>query len=433
VLTERLATSSNSGILVLGQYTGQHDISTCILELAMSGRTVDVVVVGAGAVGASCAFYLAAAGLKVLVLEQDQVASGASTCATGAINVINGDFGDEAFLRWGVLGHEVTKEIVPIIEDLSGFKTQHQCRPGLRLAMDDNEEAQVREDFSWQSKVVPATWLEPDEVRAIEPRINPTVRGAVLEPEASQVPGPRLTHAFVRAAERLGAVLMPTAVTGLQWTGDRVTAVQHRHGVVYCDVVILAMGATAYAASTWIDYVVPVWPLRGERLMLRFPERPLQVLLTTPKRGHIISRLDGFLSVGSTGGRDFDDRSNWVVSQEEAALTPHPEPSAEARAELLERSSEVIAAIRRASVAEHIAGIRPYSPDSKPIIGPVPGRSGVYLATGHTHRGIHLAAVTGQLIRDHVLHGHFRQTDCDPSIFDPARFAQNARMPNGKA
>ena len=192
------------------------------------------------------------------------------------------------------------------------------------------------------------------------------------------MPAPLLTQAFMRSAQRFGAVLMPAQARGLERQGDRVVGVRHRHGVIACDNVVLAMGASAHVASEWLGTPVPVTPLRGERLMLLWPFAPLQVLLTTPRRGHLISRLDGFLSIGSTGGRDFDDRSNWVVDRGDAAANPHPTPSIEAREELLTRATEVLPDIKLATVAEQIAGIRPFSPDSHPIVGAASGWDGVF-------------------------------------------------------
>lgn len=384
--------------------------------------SLDVVVVGAGAVGTSCAYHLAAAGMKVGVVEQDRVAAGSSTCATGAMYSISADFDDEEYLRWGVRGHYSTKNVVPILEDLSGIRTGFQCRPALRLAIDDEEETRVQADLKWQTKVMNTRWLTGEEVREIEPQISREVRGAALEPEAIQVPADRLSQAFMRSAERLGARFIPGRVTGIERTSGRVVGVRTGHGTISCGSVVLAMGAWSGVASDWIGYQIPSRPLRGERLMLSWPSQPLQVLLSTPRRGHLISRLDGFLSIGSTGGRDFDDRSPWIVDQDSAIADPHPEPSPQAREELLARATEVLPSIKYATVAQHVTGIRPYSFDSRPIIGPVPGSADVFLATGHTHRGIHLAAVTGELIRDYVLHGRSRHAGCDAALFDPARF-----------
>lgn len=385
-------------------------------------RNPDVVVVGAGAVGTSTAYHLAAAGLNVSVIEQYGVAAGSSTCATGAMYSLSADFDDPEYLKWGVRGHFSTKAIVPILEDLSGVKTGAQTRPSLRLAMDDEEEEQVRADLKWQSEVMNARWLSAEEVRSIEPRISATVRGAALEVESNQVPADRLSQAFMKSAERYGAALVPAEVTGIERTNGKVTGVHHRSGTISCGAVVLAMGASVAVASDWIGYQVPVRPLRGERLMLRWPQHPLQVILSTPRRGHLISREDGYLSIGSTGGRDFDDRDNWIVDQKTAMADPHPEPSPEAREELLARATEVLPSIEYAAVGQHITGIRPFSKDARPLIGAVPGCEGAYLATGHTHRGIHLATSSGELVRDLIVHGRSLQTSVDASLFDPARF-----------
>jgi glycine oxidase len=385
-------------------------------------QSADAVIIGGGAVGTACAYYLAMSGMKVTLLEQDQIGAGASTCATGVMYCLAADINDAEYLRWGMVAHDVMKGVVPVIEDLSGVTTQYQRRPAFRLAIDDEEEKEVREDLVWQSEVIGTRWVDSEDVRQIEPRITPEVRGAALEAEVIQVPPPRLSHAFMRSAERYGATLIPTQAVGLARTAGRVVGVHHRQGTIACDTVVLAMGASAGTASDWIDYRVPVRPLRGERLMLTYPGRPLDMILSTPRRGHLLSRLDGFLSVGSTGGRDFDDREKWIVDQQSAVEQPHPEASPAARTKLLRRATEVIPSIEFATVSQHITGIRPYSEDGRPIIGAVPGCEGAFLATGHTHRGIHLSAMTGELIRDLVVHGGSLQTSCDPKLFDPARF-----------
>ena len=74
---------------------------------------------------------------------------------------------------------------------------------------------------------------------------------------------------------------------------------------------------------------------------------------------------------------------------------------------------------------QQLAGSRPLSPDSKPIIGPVPGWDGVYLATGHTTKGIHLGPITGRIIADYVCRGATEVID-DMSEFLPDRFADFA-------
>ena len=76
-------------------------------------------------------------------------------------------------------------------------------------------------------------------------------------------------------------------------------------------------------------------------------------------------------------------------------------------------------------MVQQLAGSRPLSPDSKPIIGPVPGREGVLLATGHTTKGIHLGPVTGRIIADYIRQGS-TEVVADMGEFLPDRFVDFA-------
>lgn len=386
--------------------------------------TADVVVVGAGAVGGACAYLLADAGIDVVLLEQESVGSGASTHATGSLSLLSTDFRTPEALRFGIASYHLTRDLVPVLEDLSGINLLYQRRPSLRLALDEDEEQMIREAMRWQQDLVPLAWIGPEEVQRLEPRLSPEVRGAVYEDESAQLDSARLTRAYVAAAERRGARLLLRQATGLLCDGDRVTGVRHRTGEVGAGAVVLAMGPWAALASPWLSFDVPVRPLKGERLLLQFSGRPLGVLISTPKRGHMISRLDGLLSVGSTAGRDFDVKERYLVDQTgERGFDVRP--TEDALMELLQRAVEVLPAVEEARVAQHLAGVRPLAPDRVPLIGAVPGWRGIYLATGHGTKGIHLAAVTGRIIAD-IMSDQPNALDVDLAVVDPARFAGRA-------
>ena len=133
----------------------------------------------------------------------------------------------------------------------------------------------------------------------------------------------------------------------------------------------------------------------------------------------MISRRDGLTSIGSTGGRDYDQKELFLGEEFDR------QPTATARLELLQRAIDVFPDLERAELVQQLAGSRPLSPDSKPIIGPAPGWKGVHLATGHTTKGIHLGPITGRIIADYVCRG---STDvvADMSEFLPDRFAEFA-------
>ena len=178
---------------------------------------------------------------------------------------------------------------------------------------------------------------------------------------------------------------------------------------------VVAAGSWSQAFTPWLGFPVPVRPMKGERLLLNYPGEPLPVLISSPKRGHMISRLDGLTSVGSTGGRDYDRRDLFAGEEFDR------QPTESARLELLQRAIDVFPDLERAELVQQLAGSRPLSPDSKPIIGPVPGWDGVLLATGHTTKGIHLGPITGRIIADYIGRGATEAVS-DMSEFLPDRF-----------
>jgi glycine/D-amino acid oxidase-like deaminating enzyme len=218
---------------------------------------------------------------------------------------------------------------------------------------------------------------------------------------------------------------MQRRVMGLVKEGSRITGVKLERDEVHCDTVVLAMGAWSAESSGWLDFQVPVTYLKGERLMLRYDGEPLPVLISSPKRGHMISRRDGFLSVGSTRGRDYD-RDDLFMGMEFDR-----QPSEKARMDIMGWATDVFPGLEEASLVEQLAGSRPLSPDRLPIIGPVPGTDGVMLATGHTTKGIHLSLVTGKAVADRIFRG---STDLpvDMTAFLPDRFI-NAPNPDFQA
>ncbi|MBV9546071.1 MAG: FAD-dependent oxidoreductase [Chloroflexi bacterium] len=377
--------------------------------------TADVVVIGAGAVGCACAYFLAGAGMSVLMLDQEGIASGASTHATGSFSLLASDFKTEPHLRLGIESYRLTRDMVPALEDESGVKVLYQRRPSLRLALDAVEEDLIRSSLEWQRELLPAWWIDGNAARRLEPRLTAEVRGAAYEDESAQLDSAQFTRALAAAAEQRGAQILLRQVSGLVKDGDRVIGVRHTRGEISANAVVLAMGPWAAAASAWMNFEVPVRPLKGERLLLQFDGPPLSVLISSPKRGHMISRLDGFLSVGSTAGRDFDDQEVYLRQGFDVR------PTTAALEELIQRAVEVLPDVVNASVAQHLAGVRPLTPDRQPLIGPVPGYEGVYLATGHGTKGIHLAVVTGRIIADLLTRG---STDLSVPVqaFTPARF-----------
>ena len=383
-------------------------------------ESADVVVIGAGVVGCSVAWYLAREGIKVTLLEREAIGSGASAHATGSLSLLGAEFSPGASFELARASYAEFPQIVPELEAATGMDLLYQRRPSLRLALDDEEADLIKNLMAWQQPHVKMHWIDAREVRSIEPRLSPSIIGAVYEDESAQLDSYRLNLALARGAELKGANILYREVTGLVTSGSTISGVKTASGDIPCGtVVVVAAGTWSRAFTPWLGFPVPVRPMKGERLLLNYPGEPLPVLISSPKRGHMISRTDGFTSVGSTGGRDYDQKELFWGEEFDR------QPTEAARLELLRRAIDVFPDLERAELVQQLAGSRPLSPDSKPIIGPVPGWEGVLLATGHTTKGIHLGPITGRIVADYICRGS-TQVVSDMSEFLPDRFADFA-------
>jgi glycine/D-amino acid oxidase-like deaminating enzyme len=254
------------------------------------------------------------------------------------------------------------------------------------------------------------------EVHALEPRLTTQIIGAAYEDESAQLDSYRLTLALAQASEKRGAELQLRPVTGLLIDKSRVTGVRTATGDIECGTVVMAAGTWSASFGEALNFPIPVRPLKGERLILRFDGPPLPVLISSPKRGHMISRLDGVLSVGSTGGRDYDQKDLFWGEEYDVV------PTETAKLELLQRAIDVFPELESAELVQQLAGSRPLSPDRMPIIGPVPGMDGIVLATGHSTKGIHLGPITGRVVAEYIQSGCVRMPE-ETQAFHPDRFS----------
>ncbi len=383
----------------------------------MSSNHADVAVVGAGAIGCAIAYFLALERVQVHVLDQEAIGSGASGHATGLIGTLGNEFKPGPFLDMALESLNMYPDLMARLREESNTELYYQERPSLRMALDEEEEYLIKEMLAWQTAYVSdARWIDGDEVRQLDSRLTPKVRGAAMEPHTAQIDGYRLNLALAQSIEKRGLDVQLRKVTGLKHSNNKVTGVEYDGGSIECQSVVLAMGAWSNVCQEWLDFPIPVRPLKGERILLDFDAPPLPALLTSPKRGHLLTLADGHWSVGSTGGRDYDKVGGYLGHEFDMTTTE------KAKLELMERGIYVLPELENARIFQQMAGSRPASPDRMPIIGPVPGWEGIYLAMGHTTSGIHLAPITARMIRDSILKGS-PQESFDTTAFLPDRFA----------
>ncbi len=379
-------------------------------------RDGKVIVVGAGVIGTSIGYYLSREGIDVLILERESVGSGASVCAMGALLLMSHELMVGPHLELGIHSREILCTTYEQIERDAGIDIMWAARPHLALAFDDEEEEWLRRRRIEIEHAVASDWLERDELLRLEPRINPQVQGGCYTDVQSQLDGYRLTLAYTMAMESFGGSVVSREVTGLITAGEQVKGVRVDGQEYHADAVVLAMGPWSRLASSWLGFEVPILPVKGERLMLKFAGEPLAYHLSSPRLGVIFYQADGQWTVGARGGRAFDvddDHTEWDAK-----------PTDDGLEEMVGWATSLMPCLEGAELVKHVAGIRPVSEDKLPILGAVPGLANLYLASGHGHSGIGLSAVTGTIMADLVL-SRTPRVPVDLTPFSPTRFSHN--------
>ena len=348
--------------------------------------STEVAIIGGGIMGGSIAYHLAKLGVKSTIFERESIGCEASGVATGMISAMSIDT-PGPYLELARASFEKYKTLIPEMEEASGVHTFYGEISWLDLAFTEEDEAVNRANMKWRQGLMPkVSWVTDDDLSRIDPRITREARSGLYLEELNQADAYRLTLAYIGAAESLGVEVRYTDVKGLEKNGTRVTGIITEDGVAPCGTAVLAMGAWTSEASDWIEAPVPIRPYKGQMVELKAPGPPLGANIHHG-RSYVTSKLNGTILSGSHDGFRGYDKS---VSQEGVE-------------HVLEGALKVCPAMEEASISWVITGLRPATPDEMPILGPVPGLEGAYIATGHMRKGITLAAMTGELIADSIV------------------------------
>ena len=345
---------------------------------APTGRSYDVVVVGAGIVGLACAWRAAQRGLSVLVLDRGPAGGGASSTAAGMLApVTEAEFGEEALLRLNLAGAAAWAAFAAELAERSGLDTGYRQCGALVVAADRDDLDELRRLHAFQRSLgLDAEWLTGRECRRLEPGLSPRVGGGVLAPHDHQA-DPRATLRALRAAlEHEGGEL----VEGVEVTSVEGVGVATGGGLIDAGEVVVAAGA--WSARLARD-APPVRPVKGQVLRLREPRAgtPLAARIVRTPRCYVVPRASGEVVVGATvEERGFD-----------ATVT------AGGVHRLLEAAWEALPDVEERELVETSVGFRPGTPDNAPVIGRAT-RGGPIWATGHHRNGILLAPLTATAV-----------------------------------
>ena len=409
----------------------------------------DVLIIGGGPVGLSCAYYLLKSGRKVTILDAKEIGKGSGSGNAGQIvpshiiplaapgvvtsalkwmlDPAHSPFGmkvslDPKYISWllqfvmacseanvqraipplNSLGQLSAKNFAQLIAE-EKFDCHYQTQGVIFLykntkAFEDGKhEAELM-----QKHGVPIDVLDKSTLYEREPAALDDVIGGLHFTGDSHL-NPALFLKFLSERVRtMGAEMFEnTPVTGFETANGKITKVQTNSGDFEAEQIIIAAGAWTPSVARDLRLNIPVQPARGYSMTMSATKQMPRHALILGERRIAVSPLDNLL------------RFTGRLEVGEYSTTPNPR-----WIQRIENSvREYIALDEKLDIKETWAGLRPTTPDGMPIIGRSPHHSNLVLATGHAMLGLSLGPGTGQVVAE-LVNGKETAFDLSPLRFE---------------
>jgi glycine/D-amino acid oxidase-like deaminating enzyme len=357
------------------------------------GRSFDAVVIGAGLVGAACAYFLARKGLAVVVVDRGGVASGSTGAGEGNILVSDKEPGAE--LELALLSNRLWRAL----RGEFGDAVELEEKGGLVVAGDPATLAALTALADGQRACgVQAELVAAGDLHGLEPKLASGLAGGVYYPQDMQVQPMLAAAHLLRLARSLGAeVRQGCEVTGISRDAtSRVDGVVTAQGAIAARFVVNAAGTWAGEVAALAGVELPILPRRGFILVTE-PLPPLirHKVYTADYVANVASSAEGLetstVVEGTKAGTVLIGASRERVGFDRSISWP-------VLGRLARQAVELFPFLAGVRAIRAYRGFRPYCPDHLPVIGEDPRAAGLIHACGHEGAGIGLAPVTGLLV-----------------------------------
>lgn len=247
-----------------------------------------------------------------------------------------------------------------------------------------DEEDLAREEGWHRAAGIACQRLTALEVRKLEPRVSQAARSGLFYPEVFQVDTGRLVEAYLQVVQAQGArIRVNSPAKRFLLKEDQVVGVETAEGPLFADRVVNCAGPWA-GFDAGLAFTIPAVPVRGQMIQFQTSPSFISHVCASP-RAYLVQRAAGVLIAGTTVEyAGFDKR----VTEEGLAA-------------IRSGAQELAPGVGRLPVQKSWAGLRPGTPDGRPVLGPAPLKN-LLLAYGHHRNGILLAPLTGRVAADWV-------------------------------
>ena len=417
-----------------------------------------VVVIGGGIIGVSTAYFLARAGVPVVLCEKGQIAAEQSSRNWGWVRKMGRDPAEvplmiEAQRIWAELDTERGLE--------TGFRRcgiVYMCRSQEELARREAWLEEVGRPYQLDTRLVTR-----DQMARVLPGLAGQWAGGLYTPSDGRAEPQKAAPAIANAARGYGAVILTgCAVRGVERRGGRISGVVTEKGPIACDSVVLAGGVWSRMFCRSLGIRLP--QLRVMSAVMRTEAMEAGLETSASGKGFAFrKRLDGGYTVASWSGnvhdivpdtfafmRDFMPAlrhqrgslklrlgsallgglmqpSGWKLdapSPFEQTRVLDPEPYGPILTEAQTRLTEAFPVFHGMRIAERWGGMIDVTPDAVPVISGVDTEPGFFIATGFTGHGFGIGPGAGRLMAEIVMGV---PTVVDPTPYRYSRFTDGSR------
>lgn len=375
-------------------------------------KTADVVILGAGVMGTSIAFHLAKrkAG-TIVILDKDHVGRGGSGRSSALIRM---HYSFPAEVELALISLHMFQNWQEIVGAPKDFR-----KTGFVRIVHPNETARLKLNVEMQRRLgATVELIDKQQLGELEPDWRADdVELAAYEPDSGYGDGAGVAGGFLSAARDTGTIYVSrTQATGLHINNDCVRGVVTDQGAISSPVVIAATGPWTRPLLQQAGYDVPI----------ECEYHQVAILRNSPDmKGGGCACID---SVTATYFRS-DAHDKFLVGDFYGKRPVDPDnfpqrASDDSLADIIERACRRVPKLEQAEVMRGVTGVYDVTPDSRPLLGEIPGIRGLFVCAGFSGMGFKISPAIGLVMSELVLDGKANSVDID--AFRPNRFAENA-------
>jgi D-amino-acid dehydrogenase len=393
----------------------------------------EILVIGGGAVGICCAYYLSVLGKSVAVVEKNDIGSGSSYGNAGLIVPSYGiplaaPGAITQGLKWMFkpespfyIKPRLDRELLSWLWKFRGACTLHHVRRSIPVLRDLNlaslnlfeeladtegmdfflirngtlelfntskafkagvEDVHLMREYGIENQI-----LDAGELTEFTNGLRANAVGGIYFPQDAHLIPDRFIHQLARFVENKGVNLFKTAeVLAFETSGRRVKTIKTTRGSIAAEEVVLTAGSWSAEIARSLQFRIPMTPAKGYSVTYRKPSQCPAVPIRLAEAKTVLTPMDNMLRfAGTLELAGFDQSINLrrvqAILKAVKVYFPDIDPAA-------------------LDLLEIWRGLRPCSPDGLPYIGRLPRYDNVILATGHGMLGISLAPITGRIVSE---------------------------------